>query len=68
MKPQRQIQKELIIEKKELDTKLVKLSEFLYTQPFHTLTKKHQALLIRQAEYMRGYSHILEARIADLSI
>lgn len=66
IKPNTKVLAELQAEKAALDSKLDKLTSFLYTDGFHSLQKKHQALLIRQAEYMGGYSHVLEVRIADL--
>ena len=62
----RAIAKELIIEKKTLDDKLERLLGFLYTKAFHSLTEHHQSLLVKQSEYMTGYSDTLHERIIDL--
>lgn len=56
-------QKRVINEKEELDEKLSKLSEFLYSDEFYEMEGPEVRLLWNQAEVMEKYSDILAARI-----
>lgn len=53
----------LIIEKKELDEKLEKLTAFFDTDTYKKLNEFDQDLLCSQEECMADYSQILEQRI-----
>ncbi len=50
--------------KKELDARLVKLSEFLSGEAFAVMTEDDQELLLSQKNHMSTYSDILGERIA----
>ena len=54
----------VIEEKKELDARLVKLSEFLSGKAFSEMTEDDQELLSSQKTHMSCYSGILGERIA----
>ncbi len=54
----------VIEEKKELDARLVKLSEFLSGEAFAVMTEDDQELLLSQKNHMSTYSDILGERIA----
>lgn len=54
----------VIEEKKELDARLVKLSEFLSGKAFAVMTEEDQELLLSQKNHMNCYSDILGKRIA----
>ena len=54
----------VIEEKKELDARLVKLSEFLSGKAFAVMTEEDQELLLSQKNHMNYYSDILGKRIA----
>ena len=54
----------VIEEKKELDARLVKLSEFLSWKAFAVMTEEDQELLLSQKNHMNCYSDILGKRIA----
>jgi hypothetical protein len=54
----------VIEEKKELDARLVKLSEFLSGEAFSEMTEDDQELLSSQKTHMTSYSGILGERIA----
>ena len=54
----------VIEEKKELDARLVKLSEFLTGKAFQEMTEDDQELLLSQKNHMNCYSDILGKRIA----
>ena len=54
----------VIEEKKELDARLVKLSEFFSGKAFSEMTEDDQELLSSQKTHMTSYSGILGERIA----
>lgn len=57
-------QQRVVDEKTELDEKLVKLSDFLATNPlFNDLDPAEQDRLKRQNDIMLEYSQVLEERI-----
>jgi hypothetical protein len=62
MKPHEQ---RVVDEKTELDAKLLKLYEFINTNPlFHQLNDIDRSLLLNQRGAMHSYSEILARRIA----
>jgi hypothetical protein len=56
----------VIEEKKELDARLVKLSELLSGKAFAVMAEDDQELLLSQKNHMSCYSGILGERIARL--
>lgn len=58
-------QERVFIEKQELDDKLKKLREFIYSSVFDSLTGNEQLLLDEQRNCMEKYSNILQRRIED---
>ncbi len=57
-------QERVMAEKKELDEKLEKLSDFIFKGDlFGTLDSKEQDRLRRQYTFMSGYSDVLRERI-----
>lgn len=56
-------QERVVEEKKQLDEKLDKLTEFLKTDTFKNLNEYERERLERQHEYMTGYSDVLAERI-----
>ena len=63
-------QERLIIERAELDSKIIKLTGFLYGEYRSPVTcaKVNAPLLILQLENMVSYLTILDARIDDFSM
>jgi hypothetical protein len=57
-------QERVVIEKTELDEKLVKLKEFFKSNIYKELDVYEMDRLQRQAEFMKSYSDILGERIA----
>jgi hypothetical protein len=57
-------QKRVIGEKYLLDSKIIKLSNFIHQATFVSLSKQEQKLLIKQREIMIQYSNILKQRIS----
>lgn len=57
----------LLIEKRELASKVVKLSDFVTGEQFAELELRQQELLSEQLVHMQGYLHILTDRIELLS-
>lgn len=53
----------LIDERNELDIKIKKLHEFLYTQVFYDLDSEQKTLLREQYKVMRQYLNILNCRL-----
>ena len=53
----------LIDERNELDIKIKKLYEFLYTQVFYDLDSEQKTLLREQYKVMRQYLNILNCRL-----
>ena len=53
----------LIDERNELDIKIKKLYEFLYTQVFYDLDSAQKTLLREQYKIMRQYLNILNCRL-----
>jgi hypothetical protein len=56
----------LVDEEKELKGKIEKLLSFLESEEFLTLLEREQELLIKQANAMEDYLHILTQRIEYL--
>jgi hypothetical protein len=56
-------QQRVVDEKKELDTKLTKLTEFMLTDTYKALGNKDKDLLVSQSIVMTTYGKILEQRI-----
>lgn len=58
-------EKRVVEEKTELSHKIIKLDEFINTNPiFKTLSRKEQLLLKRQLLWMKSYWEILNERVA----
>jgi len=57
-------QQRVAAEKAQLDDKLAKLNKFFESTTFASLPVPEQSLLLRQADLMACYSHVLELRIA----
>lgn len=53
----------MIIEISELEDKISKLSVFLNTEKFNSLSDEHQSLLIKQDTVMKSYRDILRRRL-----
>lgn len=53
----------MIIEINELENKISKLSAFLNTEKFNSLSDEHQSLLIKQDTVMKSYRDILRRRL-----
>lgn len=53
----------MLEELKQLEEKVGKLSDFLYTEKFYTLSEREQDLLSIQNYFMTGYLEILDRRI-----
>lgn len=47
----------------ELEEKLFRLNRFMLTEVFNTLPEQDKELLVKQAEVMAAYAHILEERL-----
>lgn len=60
-------QQRVIDEKKELDIKRDKLTEFLKGEIFHSLPNDEQSRLSHQAKVMEDYSNILAERIVHFA-
>lgn len=58
----------MISEHEELNLKILKLKDFLFTETFNTLDREEKELLERQLGAMSSYLQILERRIAKTSI
>ena len=58
----------LYIERHELQEKIIKLKNFLFTQPFNELEETQQDLLVTQLGAMTAYKNILEKRIAAMEV
>lgn len=56
-------QERVVAEKKELDDKLNKLSDFIESEKFDDLDENEQDRLTMQYDIMQLYSNILETRI-----
>jgi hypothetical protein len=56
-------QQRVVEEEKELNDKLSKLRQFLASQSFVGIQPEEQIRLIRQAQYMTQYVHVLQERI-----
>jgi len=57
-------QKRILVEEKELDTKIKKLGDFINMSPdYDTLSEEEKVRLTRQFWYMRDYSFVLRERI-----
>ena len=57
-------QERVVTEKDELDTKIEKLSSFISSDVYSTLTEAEQSRLGRQLGLMQQYSDVLGERIA----
>lgn len=57
-------QERVVIEKEELQDKLVKLLAFFQTPTFSGLSETERSRLRNQARFMDGYAAVLEERIA----
>ena len=53
----------LVVEQKELEDKLQKLSDYINTAPYHKLKYVDKALLTLQRDYMADYLGVLKVRI-----
>lgn len=53
----------MIIEINDLEDKISKLSVFLDTEKFNSLSAEHQSLLIKQNTVMKSYRDILRRRL-----
>ena len=53
----------MIIEVNELEDKISKLSAFLNTEKFDSLSDEHQSLLVKQNTVMKSYRDILRRRL-----
>ena len=53
----------MVIEVNELEDKISKLSAFLNTEKFNSLSDEHQSLLIKQNTVMKSYRDILRRRL-----
>jgi hypothetical protein len=53
----------VINEKRELEEKILKLSEFILSEKFDTLSEDHRFLLAKQQNIMQDYSDVLADRI-----
>jgi hypothetical protein len=60
MKPH---QARVVQEKKDLDTKLNKLLDFMESEEFRKLDRYEQLLMREQYHFMRHYSWILDTRL-----
>jgi len=60
-------QERVVKEKSELDERLCKLADFLWTAPFEVLPGPERHRLIEQAELMHQLSEVLGQRIAAFS-
>lgn len=57
-------QKRILVEEKELDTKIKKLGDFINMSPdYDALSEEEKVRLTRQFWYMRDYSFVLRERI-----
>jgi len=56
-------QERVIEEKKELDNKRIKLTEFMHSDAYAELGATNQGLLMVQLVAMKNYSNALERRI-----
>lgn len=56
-------QERVVVERSELESKLIKLLRFLDTEFFFNLDKEDQKLLREQCDAMQTYSDILAKRI-----
>jgi len=57
-------QKQVLIEETELNEKIVKLTQFLYSDNSMVLSEKKWGIMLRQLEGMADYSKWLRIRIA----
>lgn len=57
-------QQRVVMEKDELDAKLVKLNAFFATETYNALPVEEQGRLVRQSVAMTDYSNTLGERIA----
>jgi hypothetical protein len=53
----------VINEKRELEENILKLSEFILSEKFDTLSEDHRYLLAKQQNIMQDYSDVLSDRI-----
>ena len=53
----------MIIEVNDLEDKISKLSIFLNTEKFNSLSDEHQSLLVKQNTVMKSYRDILRRRL-----
>jgi hypothetical protein len=60
-----QHQRRIVDEKAAVDAKIERLNDFMDTSIFAALDDEDQDLLKEQESYMRGYSAVLERRIAN---
>ena len=66
-KDKTEVVKDLHLEKKELDNKIMKLNNFIRSVEFPQLSETQIRLLQHQSEYMTKYSMALRDRIIDIT-
>ncbi len=59
--------KRVFEERRELDSKLLKLTEFVDTNKFKELSEINQKLLIEQESIMADYSKVLSERLVVMT-